>query len=169
MSLGLVVLRVFLVANHLRWWLKWPINRQCLKIWELYRLQCLGNFFCEGTSWRKLELRTLELCCLAMQMPSVGEICEYPRVSFSHTKSYFGLKMVLVLASCSLKKTKHKKYLNLNKGLLALQLVEPPFLFPYFYLNNNTRYKNKCGGDLPSSSKHTIEISRHGAAQHWLH
>jgi hypothetical protein len=35
--------------------------------------------------------------------------------------------------------------LNLNKGFLALQLVEPPFLFPSFSLNNNTRYKNKCG------------------------
>jgi hypothetical protein len=99
-----------------------------------------------------------------MQTPSVWEICEYPRVSFSHTKSYFGLKMVLVLASCSLKKT--QKYLNLNKDFLALQLVEPPFLFPSFSLNNNTRYKSKRGGDFSGSSKHKVEISRHGAAQH---
>jgi hypothetical protein len=62
-----------------------------------------------------------------------------------------------------------QKYLNLNKGFLALQLEEPPFLFPSFSLNNNTRYKNKCGGDLPSSSKHTIEISLHGDTQHRLH
>jgi hypothetical protein len=74
--------------------------------------------------------------------------------------------MVLVLPSCSLKKT--QKFLNFNKGFLALQLVEPSFLFPSFSLNNNTRYKNKCGGDLPSSSKHTIEISRNGVAQHRL-
>jgi hypothetical protein len=48
--------------------------------------------------------------------------------------------------------------LNLNKGFLALQLVEPSFLFPSFSLNNNTRYKNKCGGDLPSSSKHNWDL-----------
>jgi hypothetical protein len=151
---------------HFRWRLKGPMDKQCLKTWELHQLQHQGNSWRESIT-RKPELRTLELYCLAMQTPSVGEIYEYPRVSLSHTKSYFGLKMVLVLASCSLKKT--QKYLNLNKGSLSLQLVEPSFLFPSFSLNNNTRYKNKSGRDLPSSSKHTIEISRHGAAQHRLH
>jgi hypothetical protein len=140
------------------------MDKQCLKTWELPQLQHQGNSWREIIT-RKLELCTFELYCLAMQTPIVGEICEYPRVSFSHT---------LVWRWCwflhlTLKKQNTKKYLNLNKGFLALELVEPPFLFPYFSLNNNTRYKNNCGGDLPSSSKHTIEISLHGAAQHWLH
>jgi hypothetical protein len=81
------------------------MDKQCLKTCELQQLQRQGNSGRENIT-RKLELRTLELYCLAMQTPSVGEICEYPRVSISHTKSYFCLKMVFVLASNSLKNTK---------------------------------------------------------------
>jgi hypothetical protein len=55
-----------------------------------------------------------------------------------------------------------KKNLNFNKGSLSLRLEVPPFCFHFFSLNNNTRYKNKCGGDLLGLLMHTIKISCQG-------
>src|SRR6185295_1206779 len=48
---------------------------------------------------RRLELHTLEV----LQTPSVGEVCEYPKVS-SFLNSYLVSELVYVLASCSIKK-----------------------------------------------------------------
>ena len=48
-----------------------------------------------------LELHTLEV----LQTPSVGKVCEYPKVS-SFLNSYLVLELVYVLASCSKKMKK---------------------------------------------------------------
>ena len=40
---------------------------------------------------------------LVLQTPSVGEVCEYPEVSF-FLNPYLVFQLVLVLASCSIKK-----------------------------------------------------------------
>ena len=48
---------------------------------------------------RRLELHTLEV----LQTPSVGEVCEYPKVS-SFLNSYLVSELVYVLQSCSIKK-----------------------------------------------------------------
>ena len=62
--------------------------------------------FSEGmTMERDLNSTHLKFCCLAMQTPSVGEVCEYPEVS-SFLDSYLVLELVYVLASCSIKKKK---------------------------------------------------------------
>ena len=53
---------------------------------------------------RRLELHTLEV----LQTPSVGEVCEYPKVS-SFLNSYLVLELVYVLASCSKKNKNEKK------------------------------------------------------------
>jgi len=53
---------------------------------------------------RRPELHTLEV----LQTPSVGEVCEYPKVS-SFLNSYPVLELVYVLSSCSIKKKKRKK------------------------------------------------------------
>jgi len=59
---------------------------------------------------RRLELHTLEFCCPAMQTPSVGEACEYPKVSSFHVNPYLVMELVLVLASCPIIiKEKRKK------------------------------------------------------------
>jgi hypothetical protein len=60
----------------------------------------------------------------------------------------------------ALLKNKTQKYLNLNKGFLAL-----PSLLKHT-IEISRHGARISGGDLPSSLKHTIEISRHGAAQH---
>ena len=52
---------------------------------------------------RRLELHTL----IVLQTPSVGEVCEYPKVS-SFLNSYLVMELVYVLASCSIKKWKKK-------------------------------------------------------------
>ena len=53
----------------------------------------------EEQSLRRFELHTLEV----LQTPSVGEVCEYPKVS-SFLNSYLVLELVYVLASCSKKR-----------------------------------------------------------------
>ena len=53
---------------------------------------------------KRLELHKLEV----LQTPSVGEVCEYPKVS-SFLNSYLVLELVYVLASCSKKMKKMKK------------------------------------------------------------
>ena len=52
----------------------------------------------------RLELHTLDV----LQTPSVGEVCEYPKVS-SFLNSYLVLELVYVLVSCSKKMKKMKK------------------------------------------------------------
>jgi len=52
---------------------------------------------------RRLELHTLEV----LQTPSVGEVCEYPKVS-SFLNSYLVLELVYVLAPCSIKEKMKK-------------------------------------------------------------
>ena len=56
---------------------------------------------------RRLELHTLEV----LQTPSVGEVCEYPKVS-SFLNSYLVLELVYVLASCSKKMKKNEMSCN---------------------------------------------------------
>ena len=53
---------------------------------------------------RRLELHTLEV----LQTPSVGEVCECPKVS-SLLNSYLVLKFVYVLTSCSKKWKKNER------------------------------------------------------------
>jgi len=61
----------------------------------------------EGTTTKGDLISThLSSDCPAMQTPSVGEICEYPEVSSFHVNPYLHLEIVLVLASCSIKKRK---------------------------------------------------------------
>ena len=59
------------------------------------------------TTKRTLNSSHLKFCWPAMQTPSVGEVCEYPEVSSLHASSYLQLEMVLVLASCSIKRNKN--------------------------------------------------------------
>ena len=53
---------------------------------------------------RRLELHTLEV----LQTPSVGEVCECPKVS-SLLNSYLVLELVYVLAFCSIKNEKNER------------------------------------------------------------
>ena len=53
---------------------------------------------------RRLEPHTLEV----LQTPSVGEVCEYPKVS-SFLNSHLVLELVYVLASCSKKMKKNER------------------------------------------------------------
>ena len=52
----------------------------------------------------RLELHTLDV----LQTPSVGEVCEYPKVS-SFLNSYLVLELVYVLVSCSIKNDDEKR------------------------------------------------------------
>ena len=53
---------------------------------------------------RRLELHTLEV----LQTPSVGEVCEYPKVS-SFLNSYLVLELVYALLSCSTEKKRKRE------------------------------------------------------------
>ena len=84
---------------------------QHLQIWELHRLQHLDMSWWRDDYRRRLELHTLEICCPAMQTPSVGEVCEYSKVSSFHVNPYLVMELVLVLASCPIIiKEKRKKW-----------------------------------------------------------
>src|SRR6185503_12028664 len=63
---------------------------------------------------RRLELHTLEV----LQTPSVGKVCEYPKVS-SFLNSYLVFELMYVLASCFIKK-KEKKERNCHVTTLSL-------------------------------------------------
>ena len=76
-------------------------DKQHLRTWELHRLQHIDMFWWRNNYRMRLELHTLEV----LQTPSVGEVCEYPKVS-SFLNSYLVLELVYVLASCSIKKWK---------------------------------------------------------------
>ena len=64
----------------------------------------------------KEQLHTLEV----LQTPSVGEVCEYPKVS-SFLNSYLVLELVYVLAPCSIKEKKWKK----TRGVAIVKILSP--------------------------------------------
>ena len=70
---------------------------------------------------RRLELHTLEV----LQTPSVGEVCEYPKVSY-FLNSYLVLELVYVLASCSIKKWEElpwwQQWVFINKNVVVSTL-----------------------------------------------
>ena len=74
-------------------------DKQHLRTCELHRLQHHDMSWWRSNYWKRLELHTLEV----LQTPSVGEVCEYPKVS-SFLNSCLVLELVYVLASCSIKK-----------------------------------------------------------------
>ena len=51
----------------------------------------------------------LKICCPAMQTPSVGEVCEYPKEVLLMPIHYLGLELVLLPASCSIQKNSKQK------------------------------------------------------------
>ena len=63
-----------------------------------------------------------------LQTPSVGEVCEYPKVS-SFLNSYLVLELVYVLASCSIKKWEelpwwqHWVFINKNTVVSTLNVL----------------------------------------------
>ena len=69
-------------------------------------LICLAG---RTTTEGDLNSTHLKFCCSAMQSPSVGEVCKYPEVSSFHFNPYLVLELVLVPASCSIKKRKKKE------------------------------------------------------------
>ena len=75
------------------------MDKQHLRTWELHRLQHLDMPWWRSNYRRRFELHTLGV----LQTPSVGEVCEYPKVS-SFLNSYLVLELVYVLISCSIKK-----------------------------------------------------------------
>ena len=81
-------------------------DKQHLRTWELQWLQHLDMPWWKNNYRRRLELHTLEV----LQTPSVGEVCEYLKVS-SFLNSYLVLELVYVLASCSIKKWKKREEL----------------------------------------------------------
>ena len=79
---------------------------------------------------RRLEPHTLEV----LQTPSVGEVCEHPKVS-SLLNSFLVLELVYVLASCSIKKREKNErsyhgdnaQLSINKNTVVSTLKCPAF------------------------------------------
>ena len=65
---------------------------------------------------RRHELHTLEV----LQTPSVGEVCDYPKVS-SFLNSYLVLELVYVLAPCSIKEKNEKKM----RGVAIVTILSP--------------------------------------------
>ena len=64
------------------------MDKQCLRIWELYRLQHLDMPWWRNNYRRRIELHTIEV----LQTPSVGEVWECPEVSsFSQFISCLGI------------------------------------------------------------------------------
>ena len=95
-------------------------DKQHLRTWELHRLQHLDMPWWRNNYRRRLELHTLEV----LQTPSVGEVCEYPKVG-SFLNSYLVLELVYVLAPCSIKEKK-------MRGVAIVTILSP-----------STRYRGK--------------------------
>ena len=75
---------------------------------------CLdGRMTTEGD----LNSTHLKFYCSAMQTSSLGEVCEYPEVSFFHFNPYLVLELVLVPVSCSTNKIKK------NRGVAMVTIL----------------------------------------------